>query len=90
MSEENSQNKEAQFISKRQYSRVSLFDPIRLITSEYTFEEYMGNISKTGCMILGIKELEIGHNAEVAIKCPEKGYVNFKGTVRRCQEKKRL
>ena len=78
---------QTQFLNKRDYDRINLQDPIRLITSEYTFEEYMGNISKTGCMILALKEKEIGQQLKVSINDPEKGYQDFDCIVTRIKEK---
>jgi len=84
MSDDNRPN---DFLNKRKFSRIKLLDPIRLLTSEYSFEEYMGNISKTGCMIWGLKEVEAGEELKVAINSPEQGYINFDCVVRRCIEK---
>ena len=81
------EKKGIQFLNKRKFSRIGLIDPIRLITSEYTFEEYMGNLSKTGCMILSLKEFEVGMRIKLGIKSKEKDYVNFECVVKRCQEK---
>ena len=85
--EEDSDNNSKQFINKRKFARISLIDPIRLITSEYTFEEYMGNISKTGCMLLALKEKSIGDQIKVSIKDPGGKYIEFDCLVRRCIEK---
>ena len=79
--------KSKEFLNKRKFSRISLIDPIRLLTSEYAYEEYMGNISKTGCMILSLKNVEIGQKIKVAINCPDKGYINFDCEVKRSKEK---
>ena len=81
------EEKDQDFINKRKFSRIKLMDPIRLLTSQHSFEEYMGNISKTGCMILGLKEVPLGEKVKVAIKTPEHGYMDFECVVRRCIEK---
>ena len=80
-------NNNSDFFNKRNFSRIKLIDPIRLIKSEYTFEEYMGNLSKTGCMILGLNEFKPGENVKVAIKNTQEEYIQFNCNVKRCQEK---
>ena len=75
-----------QFLNKRKYSRINLLDPIRVNLSDYTFEEYIGNLSKTGCMVLSLEKKEIDENLSFSIKDPLKGYVKFNALIKRCIE----
>ena len=53
MSENNQKN-----LNKREFARIDLKDPIRLIKKNGAVDEFLGDLSKTGCNVFSIDELK--------------------------------
>ena len=80
MSENNQKN-----LNKREFARIDLKDPIRLIKKNGAVDEFLGDLSKTGCNVFSIDEIDSGSRVQIGIKDPlTEEYVNFSGIVRRC------
>jgi len=76
-----------QYLKKRKYQRLEFQEVIRLYGSEGSFEDYNGNLSNSGLMLVCGRKFEIGQELKVAIRHFEKGFIDYECTVRRCNPK---